>query len=250
LSTPPRKVRLLGLDFADLDAAAAAAVIAARPPDAPFAAVVTPNADHLVRLSRVPELLPLYRDAWMLLLDSRVVRRLAGMFGLEAPAVATGADLAEILIARHARPGDRVTVIGLAPHHLPALAARLPGVEIAHLDPPQGMDTNPEAFAAAVDFARAHPARFTFLAVGSPRQERLAAAIAAAGGTGVGLCIGAALEFATGAVARAPAWMQRAGLEWLHRLAQDPERLARRYLRDDPVILALLLRERLRTPAK
>jgi UDP-N-acetyl-D-mannosaminuronic acid transferase (WecB/TagA/CpsF family) len=39
--------------------------------------------------------------------------------------------------------------------------------------------------------------------------------------------------------------MQRAGLEWLHRLAQDPARLARRYLIDDPPIFALLLRERL-----
>lgn len=230
----------------DLDAAGAAGIIASRTPDAPFASVVTPNADHLVRLSRTPSLLPLYEGAWMLLLDSRVVRRLAGMLGLAAPDVATGADLAEILIAQHVRPGDRITVIGLAAQHLPQLQARMPGAIIAHLDPPHGMDSNPAAFAQAVDFAITHPARFTFLAIGSPRQERLAAAIAAAGGTGVGLCIGAALEFATGAVARAPGWVQRAGLEWLHRLAKDPRRLAKRYLRDDPAILLLLLKARLR----
>ncbi len=237
-------VRLLGLDFADLDAAQAAALIAARPPDAPFATVITPNADHLVRLARQPDLAPLYRDAWLRLLDSRVVARLARTMGLAAPKVATGSDLTAELVACHLPAGERITVIGLAPQHLPALQARLPGVEITHFDPPRGMDTNPAAFAEAVEFARAHPARYTMLAVGSPRQERLGAAIAASGATGVGLCIGASLEFVTGAVARAPVWMQRGGIEWLHRLAQDPRRLARRYLRDDPAIVAMLLRER------
>lgn len=240
----PRTVRLLGLAFADLDAAQAAALIAARPPAAPFATVVTPNADHLVRLARQPELTPLYSAAWLLLLDSRVVARLARAMGLAVPRVAPGSDLTAELVRHHLPAGERITVIGLDARHLPALRARLPGVEIAHYDPPHGMDTNPAAFAAAVDFARAHPARYTMLAVGSPRQERLGAAIAAAGATGVGLCIGASLDFVTGAVARAPAWMQRAGIEWLHRLAQDPRRLARRYLRDDPAIVAMLLKER------
>ena len=94
----------------------------------------------------------------------------------------------------------------------------------------------------------AHPARFIFLAVGSPRQEMLAAAIQATGrATGIGLCIGASLEFIAGAQPRAPAWMQRTGLEWLHRLGRDPRRLARRYLIDSPAILPMLLRERLAT---
>jgi exopolysaccharide biosynthesis WecB/TagA/CpsF family protein len=85
-----------------------------------------------------------------------------------------------------------------------------------------------------------------FLAVGSPRQEALAAAIRATGcATGTGLCIGASLEFIAGAQRRAPVWMQRAGLEWLHRLGCDPKRLVRRYLMDCPAIVPLLLRERL-----
>ncbi len=98
----------------------------------------------------------------------------------------------------------------------------------------------------AVDFVLAHPSRFVFLAVGSPRQEMLADAIRATGqATGLGLCIGASLEFLAGASRRAPRWMQRAGLEWLHRLGSDPRRLARRYLVEDPPIFRLLLRERL-----
>jgi exopolysaccharide biosynthesis WecB/TagA/CpsF family protein len=84
-----------------------------------------------------------------------------------------------------------------------------------------------------------------FLAVGSPRQERLAAAVAASGqGTGTGLCIGASLGFLAGAEQRAPAWMQLHGLEWAFRLGADPRRLARRYLLDSPHVVSMLLRER------
>jgi exopolysaccharide biosynthesis WecB/TagA/CpsF family protein len=84
-----------------------------------------------------------------------------------------------------------------------------------------------------------------FLAVGSPRQEWLAAALAGAGGvTGTGLCVGASLEYLCGARVRAPAAMRRLGLEWLWRLGKEPRRLARRYLLDSPRVIGLLLRQR------
>jgi N-acetylglucosaminyldiphosphoundecaprenol N-acetyl-beta-D-mannosaminyltransferase len=61
--------------------------------------VVTPDADHLVRLAHDPaSYQPLYGGAWLRLLDSRVVRRLALLFGLPAPPVVTGSDLAAALV--------------------------------------------------------------------------------------------------------------------------------------------------------
>jgi UDP-N-acetyl-D-mannosaminuronic acid transferase (WecB/TagA/CpsF family) len=237
---------LLGLDFTNLDVALAASRIAERPADAPFGYVVTPNADHLVRLSRDPGLRAIYRDAALCLLDSRVVAGLARLFGVPAPAVATGSDLTARLLTHHLRPGERITIVGLSPSWLPALVAGRGLAPPAHYDPPMGFENDPRAFGAAVSFVRANPARFVFLAVGSPRQERLAAAIRAAGGvTGTGLCIGASLEFLAGSRRRAPLFMRRAGLEWLFRLAADPRRLFRRYLIDSPVVIALLLKQRL-----
>ena len=237
---------LLGLDFADLTVQQAAARIAARPPLAPFAYVVTPNADHLVRLADNPPLRAIYRDAALCLLDSRVVGRLARLLGLPAPRITTGSDLTERLLAKYVRPHERIMIIGLSSAWLPALCARYGLAEPAHLDPPTGFDSDPAAVAAVVDFVRANPTRLIFLAVGSPRQERLAAAIAATGGaTGTGLCIGASLAFLSGAQRRAPAAMQRAGLEWLFRLASDPKRMFRRYLIASPRIIGLLLRRRL-----
>ena len=111
-----------------------------------------------------------------------------------------------------------------------------------------GFDRDPRAFAETIAFVLRHPARFVFIAVGSPRQERLAAALAATGqAAGVGLCVGASLAFLAGVEKRAPAWMGRHGLEWLYRLASDPRRLARRYLLDSPRVVPMLLRARLAT---
>jgi exopolysaccharide biosynthesis WecB/TagA/CpsF family protein len=237
-------VRLLGLDFADLDAAAAAALLAARPPQAPFGYVVTPNADHLVRLARDPALAAIYRGAILRLLDSRVAAGVAVTLRLPAPRVAPGSDVTALLM-RHLRPGEPVTIVGLRAAWLPALAARCGLAPPAHYDPPMGFAADPDAFATTVAFVLAHPARFVFLAVGSPQQEKLAAAIAATGqSTGIGLCIGASLEFLAGATRRAPGWMQRGRLEWLFRLAGDPHRLARRYLVHSPAVVPMLLRAR------
>lgn len=238
--------RLLGLAFADLDAAAAAAWIAARPHGAAFGYVVTPNADHLVRLARDPSLAALYHGALLRLLDSRVVAAAARGIGLAVPVVAPGSDLTALLVQRHLRAGERFTLVGMPEAAVPRLVARLGVAAPAHHNPPMGFAGDPAAFEAAVAFVLAHPARFVFLAVGSPQQERLAAAIAARGGaSGTGLCIGASLAFLAGTETRAPRWMQRAGLEWLFRLARDPRRLARRYLLDSPAVLGMLLRARL-----
>ncbi len=237
---------LLGLLLADLDAAAAAAALADRAADAPFAYVMTPNADNFVRISRDPALRAIYERALLRLLDSRVVARAGRLLGLSPPAVAPGSDLTAELLRHHLAPGERIAIIGLRPAHLAPLIAACGLAPPFHHNPPMGFERDPAAMREAVEFALTHPARFVFLAVGSPRQEMLADAIRATGrATGLGLCVGASLEFLAGSSRRAPRWMQRAGLEWLHRLASDPRRLARRYLVEDPPIFKLLLRERL-----
>jgi exopolysaccharide biosynthesis WecB/TagA/CpsF family protein len=243
--TTPR-LRLLGLDFAELGPEAVLAALAARPAGAPFAYVVTPNADHLIRLARDPgALAPLYAGAALRLLDSRAVAGLARLFGLPTPPVVPGSDLTAALFHRGLIvPGEPLTLLGGTPATAAALEARFGLRRLAHHDPPMGFDRDPAALEAAIGFVEANPARFTLLAVGSPRQELVAAALLRRGrARGTGLCIGASLLFLTGAERRAPRPVQRAGLEWAWRLAQDPRRLARRYLVDDPAILRLLWRE-------
>jgi exopolysaccharide biosynthesis WecB/TagA/CpsF family protein len=238
-------VRLLGVEFAGLRPEEVLDRLAARPASSPFAYVVTPNADHLIRLSSKPELRALYEAAALRLLDSRVVARLARLFGLPAPPVVTGSDLTAALFDRGlVEPGEPVAVLGGSEEAAAALRDRYGLARLAHHNPPMGFDRDPAALEAAIRFIEDNPARFSFLAVGSPRQEVVAEALVRRGkATGIGLCIGASLLFLTGGERRAPRAVQTAGLEWAWRLALDPKRLARRYLMDSPKIVRLLWRE-------
>ena len=237
-------VHVLGVDFAGLVFEEVVDRLAARPASEPFAYVVTPNADHLIRLSSRADLRPLYGAATLRLLDSRVVARLARLFGLRSPPVVPGSDLTAALFDRVVKPDDAVAVLGASEEVAAVLAARYRLARLAHHNPPMGFDRDPAALEAALRFVETHPARFVFLAVGSPRQEIVAEALVRRGkATGIGLCIGASLLFLTGAERRAPRPVQQAGLEWAWRLAGDPKRLARRYLVDSPRIVQLLWRE-------
>jgi N-acetylglucosaminyldiphosphoundecaprenol N-acetyl-beta-D-mannosaminyltransferase len=237
-------IRLLGVYFNVLSMGEVLRLIATRPAGAPFAYVVTPNADHLVRLSRDPATYrQLYDDAWLRLLDSRVVQRLALLFGLSAPPVVTGSDLTAALVRDAATTGEWVTILGLTQVQAQELAVRT-RLRFVHHDPRIGFENYPDSFEEALRFIENNPARLVFLAVGSPRQEIVARALAARGiAVGTGLCVGASLEFLAGTERRAPVLVQKAGLEWAWRLAQNPRRLWRRYLVDDPAILRLLWRE-------
>lgn len=239
----------LGVDFDARDTAAALAALADRAADAPFAFIVTPNVDHVIRLhgdQRDARLAAAYDAAAMRLCDSRVLARLARLDGVRLP-VTPGSDLTARLLLETLRPGDRIAVVGSDAEAVALLAARLPRVEIVHHVPPMGMRTNAEAMAAAARFVAEARARFAFLAVGSPQQEYLALAIAERGdAAGIGLCIGASIDFLTGRARRAPRWMQRAGMEWLHRLLSQPRRLWRRYLVEGPRIFRIAWRERSR----
>jgi len=234
-------IPLLGLDFADMSLGAVLGWLAARPADAPFGYVVTPNADHLVRVQRHPKLRPLYADAMLRLLDSRVVARVARAAGLPAPEVVPGSDLTAHLVRQVIRPAEPVTILGMEAEAVDALAQRWGLRQVAHYNPPMGFERDPESMEKAIRFIEENPARFSFLAVGSPRQCMVAHEVTLRGrARGIGLCIGASLLFLSGHERRAPRPVQQAGLEWAWRLAQDPRRLARRYLVDSPAVLRLL----------
>lgn len=240
-------INLLELSFNDLSVPEVVTRLLERNPALSFAYVVTPNADHIARLRRFRELFPVYHGAWLCLLDSHVIANIANLFGVSTPQVSTGTDVTALLLS--SLLSQDVAIIGFNPTYLPALQERCPATNFILHTPPMNLLKNPEAFAAARDFAVKTNARFTLIGLGSPLQELLAQAIAAhPDSTGIGLCIGAALEFCAGVKPRAPAWMQRAGLEWFHRLVRDPRRLSRRYLIDNPPVLLALVRESFKLP--
>lgn len=238
-------LRFLGLRFDGLSLNEALRKVAERSSqNLPFVYVVTPNVDHRVRLEREPSLHPLYETGWMSLCDSRILELMARLDGVQLPA-APGADLVERIFEDMIRPDDVLNVIGNDERMINKLKSNYGLKHVNHHVPPRGLRKNPEALAAAAQFVADHPARFTFICVGSPQQELVAQRILRRGDAkGIAICCGAALEFLTGRVPRAPHWMRHVALEWLHRLATDPVRMYHRYLVAGPAIFPIWLRSR------
>ena len=240
-------VHVFGTDFSPLDRQEALAAITGRAPDAPFAYVCTPNAVHVVNYERgEPRFRAGIDGAWLRLCDSRVVARLARAFlDLRLP-LALGSDLTVDMVNGAIQPNDAVTVIGGTDEMERRLRQRFGWRNLARHDPPFGFIADPAAVDRCVDFVLAHPARYVFLACGAPQSELLGRRIVERGGAvGTGLCIGASLLFVTGLERRAPMVMQRAGLEWLHRLIQEPGRMTVRLRKSQLPILWLALRYRM-----
>lgn len=209
----------------------------------PFAYVVTPNVDHVVRLAAAPpDVGQAYEQAHLCLCDSRVLARLARMVGVALPVV-PGSDLVAALFARVLRPGDKICLIGGDESDADRLRVLYPSLKIIQHRPPMGLMSNPIARKTAADFAAATRARVTLLAVGSPQQELIGHMLAQRpDARGTALCIGASIDFLVGVQKRAPRVVQSMGIEWAWRLATNPRRMARRYLVDGPAIFPMLWR--------
>ena len=155
----------------------------------------------------------------------------------------TGSDLVAALLAALNAPGSparKVLVAGPQDEAVAALRAVFPNVEVEVMPAPSGLAKSPVLRSEVARACRARPWDILLLCVGGPAQQLIAREIETLGRpNGVALCVGAAIDFATGRRKRAPAWMQQRGLEWAYRLWREPARLWRRYLVESPRFSAL-----------
>lgn len=205
-----------------------------------FRYIVTPNVDHIVRLTKEPEIFkPLYETSWISVCDSRILEVLAKFSKIKLHAV-PGSDLTQQLFDNVITDDDAITVIGADDEIVTTIKEQYGLTKVNHYQPPMGLRHKPEAVAKTAEFIAKNPARYVFICVGSPQQEMIAKACLVRGDcVGLGLCVGASLEFLTGRVKRAPQWMQNARLEWLFRLVSEPRRLWKRYLIEGPRIFLI-----------
>lgn len=207
--------------------------------------VVTPNVDHVVRAQTDPDFRGAYAAARLSLVDGTPVLWAARVLGAPLPERISGSDLVAPLCARAAQRGWRVFVLGGPPGTAERAAAKLRerhGVQVVGAAGPtvtaRGDDPGTRGVLEQLEAARPD---LVLVGFGSPKQElwlhRHAARLAPA----VGVAVGAAIDFAAGRLTRAPRWMSRSGLEWAYRLGQEPRRLWRRYLLDDPKFFGIVL---------
>jgi exopolysaccharide biosynthesis WecB/TagA/CpsF family protein len=215
--------------------------------------VTTPNVDGLIRLHDSESFRAQYARAAYFLLDSRVASLLFRLVhGVRVP-VCPGSDLTAALFKHVINPEDRVVVVGSTEDQVQTLRERFGLKHLLHHNPPMGFINDPAAVEACLQFVEScSPFRFCLVAIGDPQGVIISHQLIERGkARGLALVVGASIDFMTGKQRRAPVWMQRAGLEWLHRLLSNPRRLARRYLVRCPRFFVQVFRSRivLRQPA-
>jgi N-acetylglucosaminyldiphosphoundecaprenol N-acetyl-beta-D-mannosaminyltransferase len=135
---------------------------------------------------------------------------------------------------------------GVAEDLVSTLESRYPGLRIAGTHSPPFRQLTPEEDAEVSRRIEDSGADVVWVGIGSPRQERWIAEHAGKVGAPVLIGVGAAFDFLSGRKPQAPRWIQRAGLEWLFRLATEPRRLWRRYA-EYPLFVLLATTDLLRS---
>jgi N-acetylglucosaminyldiphosphoundecaprenol N-acetyl-beta-D-mannosaminyltransferase len=190
--------------------------------------VVTADATLVDRASREPELAAIIDQASLVTPDGAGVLFAARLLGAPFPERVAGVDLTRAICQAAAERQVPVYLLGAQPVVVAAAAERLraanPGLELAGVR--DGYFTPAEEPGIVREIAESG-ARILLVGLGVPHQERFIHRNRAALGVGVVMGIGGTFDVISGRVARAPMWMQSAGLEWLWRVARDPRRLPR-----------------------
>jgi len=214
--------------------------------------VFTPNVDHVVMAEHDERFRKAYAAAALSLVDGTPVLWAARMLGTPLPEKISGSDLVMPLLQRAAERGHRVYFLGGAPGVADLAKSKLelalPGIRIVGTDSSRiDIDTPADHDEVVERIQRASP-DLVLVALGAPKQEIWSYTRAERLKPAVLIGVGASLDFVAGVQKRAPGWMSKVGLEWLYRLAQEPRRLAARYLLRDPEFGLILLRQLAQAP--
>lgn len=209
-----------------------------------FNFVVTPNLQHIVALNNEPSILDCYAKAKYVICDSRIVQVLSQILGKKIFNVIPGSDLTKYYFDKVLEPNVTIMVIGSTTVDIKKLNEIYPHLKIHHYTPPMGFINDDKEVEKTISAIQTIKPRFLFLAIGFPRQEKLACYLQSEVCFDcTAFCIGASIDFLTGKQKRAPATFQKLRLEWLYRFIQEPKRLFRRYFIESWGIFPVILKE-------
>lgn len=212
--------------------------------------VCTPNVDYVVRSRRDAEFRQAIQAARLRVPDGMWMVYASRLAGRGLRGTVTGRlllpSVAEIAIREGLCLGLFGAATGVADQVRGVLERTHSGIRVvAAITPPTPFEVGGPADQRAVaELKRASP-DIIFVALGAPKQEIWMQRHQADLEGAVSVGVGAAFDIVAGRFREAPRWMTRHGFEWLFRLVQEPRRLARRYLLDDPWILYWALKMRL-----
>ncbi len=190
--------------------------------------VVTVNPEFVMEAQRNPEFRVVLHEAHLALPDGAGLLWASRLLGRPLRERVTGSDTLPLLARMAAQRGYRLYFLGAAPgvaeKAADVLRAAHPGLQIVGTYAGSPARDEEDAIVARVVAARPD---FLFVAYGAPRQDLWIHRNLARLGVPVCMGVGGTFDFIAGVAVRAPLWMRRVGLEWLHRLWREPWRWRR-----------------------
>ena len=212
--------------------------------------VVTPNVEHVVKLSRDEAFLDAYRHADLVVADGKPIVFAARLLGMPLPGTVPGSDLVPALFEHFEKTAQplRVFLLG-AGDGVGVRAARKiedqwPHVEVVGvMSPAVGFEHRVLECDEICDRIILSTPDVLVLGLGAPKQELWIRRFQERLPVAAALCVGATIDFLAGEKSRAPKIFRTLGLEWMHRMLSEPRRLLRRYAYDAWVFPRLFVRE-------
>ncbi len=234
------RVDLLGMPVSPLRQAEAVQAVLEwmRSDDSAVRYVVTPNVQHSLLYQRDEAFRRAYADASLVTVDGAPLVWVSRWLGASLPERVAGSDLLPAILGA-ASPAQPISVFllgaapGVAEHAGRLIEARFEHVSVVGTySPPHGFEKSDQENARILALVNEARPDLLVLGLGAPKQELWIHRFRNDVRARVALCAGASIDFIAGRQRRAPRWMQRSGLEWVHRVVTQPRRLAPRYASD------------------
>ncbi len=229
-------IAILGVPFDSVTTAETIEIIARMIESGSPHYLATANVDFLVQAAKDVELRRILFDAHMVLCDGTPLVWASRFLGNKLPERVAGSDLAPLLLKDAAEKGYRVYFLGAEPEVCAQAVARLreqlPNLKlVGHDSPPFGplLEMDHDGIIRRIQAAQPD---LLLVGFGCPKQEKWINMHYQRMGVPVCVGVGGTIDFLAGHRKRAPRWMQKAGVEWIFRMAQEPRRLAKRYCKD------------------
>ena len=215
--------------------------------------LLTSNVDHLVKLQFDFELYQIYQQAEYVVCDSKILIYVSKFLGNQIIEKISGSDFFPQFYQHYKNDRDiKIFLLGGEKQkHAVKLAQSTINTKVGRqivvggYSPPFGFERDRFECDRIVQLINNSGATVLAMGLGTPKQEKwidrhknLLPKIK------IFLAIGATINFEAGIIKRAPKWMSKAGLEWLHRLVLEPRRLWKRYLLEAPLLFWLILKQK------
>ena len=207
--------------------------------------VVTPNSDIVVKMQDDSELKRICDNADLILTDGQIVVKISEYLGNPIKERVCMTDFVwhvfDLAVEKEYKVflfGGKEEVLEKATENI---KKRVPELQIVDsYSPPFGFEKDEKKLETANERIRKSGADILIVFLGCPKQEKFIAKNKDKYQVPISITMGGCVDFIAGGVKRAPAWMQRAGLEWFFRFLQEPKRMWKRYFIDDMRIFKMV----------